>query len=199
MRIAVTGSYGAGKTTLVRALSAHTGLPYRHVPDMRSPLWHAGKQATECNRDELIELMVRRLMDRAALEFDERDVVSDGSLLHDWVFVRTMLMHGAHPTHDVHADTSWQIESIEPIRRAVLTRMAGLYDLVIHLPIEFPLAQENQPVSDKFRELSDRYLISELERLSIPMLKVSGTLDERLAQCQGALETATGSHDAQRS
>ncbi|WP_181282108.1 MULTISPECIES: AAA family ATPase [Arthrobacter] len=191
MRIAITGSYGAGKTTLVKKLVANVGLHYQHVPEMSSPLWQAGKQATECSRDELIELLIRRLMDRAALEFDEPDVVSDGSLLHDWVFVRTMLMHGAHPTPDVHADTSWQIESIEPIRRALLTRMADLYDLVVHLPIEFPLAVENRPVSDKFRELSDRYLISELEHLPIPTLEVTGTLDERLAQCQGAIESTT--------
>lgn len=191
MRIAVTGSYGAGKTTLVKRLAAGLGQHYRHVPEMSSPLWQAGKQATQCTRDELIELLVRRLMDRAALEFDEPEMISDGSLLHDWVFVRTMLMHGPRPAEDVQADTTWQIESIEPMRRAVLTRMNDFYEVIVHLPIEFPLVAENQPVSDKFRELSDRYLISELEHLSLPFISVTGTLDERFAQCVSVLEKVT--------
>jgi hypothetical protein len=158
---------------------------------MSSPLWQAGKPAIKCTRDELIELLTRRLMDRAALEFDKQTVISDGSLIHDWVFVRTMLMHGPHPGTEVEADATWQIESIEPLRRAVLTRMKDLYEVVVHLPIEFPLASDNQPVSDKFRELSDRYLISELQHLSLPFITVGGPVNERLDQCMGALEKAT--------
>lgn len=191
MRIAVTGSFGAGKTTLVKRLAEEFGEPYYSVPEMSSPLWQAGKAATQCTRDELIELLTRRLMDRAALELDKRTVISDGSLIHDWVFVRTMLMHGPRPGADARADATWQIESIEPMRRAVQTRMKDLYDVVVHLPIEFPLEPNNQPVSDKFRELSDSYLLTELDHMSLPYITVSGPLDVRFDHILGALPKAT--------
>lgn len=188
MKIAITGSYGAGKTTLVRSLSANLALPFSGIPAMDSPLWKAGLPATECTRDELVELLVRRLMDRAALEFSATSVISDGSLIHDWVFVRTLLMHGASPDDRAEADTTWVIDSIEPARRAIMSRMNGLYDLIVHLPIDFAMGAGPHPITEKFRELSDAYLIKELQQVSQGFTTVTGSQHERMQTLLGAIK-----------
>ncbi|MGL5863359.1 MAG: hypothetical protein ACRCY9_19120 [Phycicoccus sp.] len=191
MRIAITGSFGAGKTTLARALSDALELPYREVPPMAGPLGLRAASAVECSTAELVELLVRRLMDRAAMEFDQPDVVSDGSLIHDWVFVRALLMHGPDPGPRMDADPTWQIDSLEPSRRAIHTRMRDLYDVVVHLPIEFPLAPGNRPVSERFRELSDIYLCRELDQVETPVRTVTGHLDDRVDHCLRLVRATT--------
>jgi energy-coupling factor transporter ATP-binding protein EcfA2 len=183
MRVAITGSYGAGKTTLARALSEVLEQPYQPLPPMTAPLGQAGKPATHCSSAELAELLVRRLMDRAAVELARPQVISDGSLLHDWAFVRTLLMHGPMPGPNLDADADWQIASLEPTRRAIHTRMRGLYDVVVHLPVEFPLTTDDPPVSERFRELSDVYLTRELECGAVTVSTLTGPLDERLDHC----------------
>jgi nicotinamide riboside kinase len=183
MRIAITGSYGAGKSTLARALSETLGRRIHSIPAMADPWWKPDRGATACSRSELMELLIRRLMDRAAMEFREATVVSDGSLIHDWVFVRTLLMHGATPNPDIAADPVWLIESLEPARRAIHTRMHELYDVIIHLPVEFPLRPGIQLVSEEFRRLSDVYLLRELSGTTTPVQTVTGPLSARIEKC----------------
>lgn len=180
VKIAVSGSYGAGKTTLVKCLSTKLALPYSTIPPMDSPLGRAGLTATESTRDELVELLIRRLMDRAAVEFTTARLISDGSLIHDWVFVRTLLAHGACPDEQADADVTRIIDTIEPARRAIMSRMNGLYDLMVHVPIDFEMTEGPQPVSENFRRLSDAYLINELQQLPQGYTTVSGPLQERM-------------------
>lgn len=188
MRIAVSGAYGSGKTTLVSQLAEAVQVTVPPVPAMTGPRTRPLTSAVECTREELVELLIRRLMDRATTELSSRHVISDGSLIHDWVFVRTMLMHGATPDSKVVADPHWCIEALEPSRRAIHSRMEGHYDVVVHLPVEFPLDSSHpQPVNEKFRELSDEYLLAELRDAGCVAVTVTGDLDARLSTCLAAI------------
>lgn len=190
MRIAITGAYGSGKTTLVSRLAQALEIGTRAMPAMDGPAGNPGRRAVECTREELVELLVRRLMDRAALELPSNGVVSDGSLIHDWVFVRTMLMHGPTPSEESIPDHSWRIDALEPSRRAIHARMA--YDVVVYLPIEFSLEpRRSHPVTEPFRVLSDAYLVAELEKAGIEPTHVTGDLDTRVRACLDAVNQST--------
>lgn len=188
MRLAVTGAFGSGKTTLVTALAAAMNHSVPPVAAMQGPRGRPRVSAVDSTREELMELLVRRLMDRATVEFARPRVISDGSLIHDWVFVRTMLMHGARPEAKVVADPQWCIEALEPSRRAIHSRLKGLYDVVVHLPIQFRLDPSRpHPVNEKFRALSDEYLLAELRDSACPIVTVVGDVDERVSTCLEAM------------
>src|SRR4051812_17308283 len=64
MRIAFVGAYGNGKTTLTTELSARLGLERTHGSAMRDPAGGARKALEETTDPELIQLAVRRFMER---------------------------------------------------------------------------------------------------------------------------------------
>jgi nicotinamide riboside kinase len=62
------------------------------------------------------------------------------------------------------------------------------YDLFLHLPIEFPLVEDgHRPVSERFREISDRLLRDTIEQLNLPIQVISGSVSERLEQALSIL------------
>lgn len=57
------------------------------------------------------------------------------------------------------------------------------YSEFIHLPIEFPLAENgHRPVSERFRSLSDELLLKTLIDLDVKYTIVGGHIEERLEQ-----------------
>src|SRR5437764_779912 len=98
MRIAVVGTYGAGKTTLVSRFAELTGLPRAHGTPRRDPAGRTPKALEDVDPAELIQLVVRRYAERVAAETRHRTgFVSDGSLLHEWVYASVRLAVGMHP------------------------------------------------------------------------------------------------------
>lgn len=65
--------------------------------------------------------------------------------------------------------------------KLVKMHTAKSYDTFIHLPIEFPIVQDgHRPVNEKFRTLSNDYLLDIITELNIPYFVASGPIEERL-------------------
>ena len=70
MKIAISGTYSTGKTTTTLALSYYTNLSQTHAKTMREILPKAlpGKRLEDVTGPELVQLGIRRLMERAVRE-----------------------------------------------------------------------------------------------------------------------------------
>jgi hypothetical protein len=181
MRLAITGAYGSGKSTLADAAAQRFDLQLTPIPPMRNPLGVTA-EATACTPEQLAELVVRRLIDRTGAESAQHSV-SDGSLLHDWVFAKTLILHGAQPRSGMETSPAGRRavqETLGPMRRGLLARLASHYDVVVHLPIEFAMTEPSPPINETFRERTDCYLLEELENAGIRPYTVAGALPARV-------------------
>lgn len=188
MRLAIIGAYGSGKSTLARAAAERFGLRSDPLPPMQDPIG-VPKTATRCSPAQLVELTVRRLIERSAREHGQR-WVSDGSILHDWVFAKTLLLHGTDPDaapRPTIAGRGLVDGLLEPTRRAIRASIVDRYDTVVHLPIEFALSESAPPVTESFRWRSEEYLAEELELAGIRPERVVGPVGERLHQLDALL------------
>ncbi|PAZ14800.1 ATP/GTP-binding protein [Streptomyces sp. SA15] len=188
MRIAVVGAYGAGKTTLITAATAHTGLPAAHGTPMRDPAGSRPKPLEEATEPELVQLVVRRHAERLLAEAAHPEgFLSDGSLLHEWVYATVRLAVGLHPGTDqgpqiVMADPDSPYRSVlDHLGREFLHRALASYDVFVHLPVEFPLHDDPPPIAEHFRTLSDRLLLDTLHTAGAPVHTATGPLENRLA------------------
>jgi len=194
MRIAISGTYSTGKTTTSYALSFLTGIQRTHAQTMREilPIIHPGKRLEDCNPAELYELGIRRLTERVRCEAELKDgFISDGSALHEWVYGRARLKVGLNPNEKGLKKVYSRIrllpytvpmsDFIGDYSRLVKEYTSAAYDLFIHLPIEFPIVKDgHRPVNEKFRILSNEYLLETLSELKIPFFEIKGSVEERL-------------------
>ncbi|WP_260847711.1 ATP-binding protein [Vibrio cholerae] len=100
MKIAISGTYSTGKTTLTEALSIATQVPRTQARTMREILPDAvpGKTLEQCNPAELLNLGLSRLSERVVNEERCGDkFFSDGSCLHEWVYGAARLETGINP------------------------------------------------------------------------------------------------------
>ncbi|MFG2878208.1 AAA family ATPase [Streptomyces sp. NPDC048337] len=194
-RTAVVGAYGAGKTTLIRAVGAATGIPSAHGRPMRDPVGSVPKPLEEATAPELVQLVVRRLTERVLAEAALPGAfLSDGSLLHEWVYATVRLAVGLHPDEDVPYEAVRAAEGpyhevLDHLGREIVHRALAGYDTFVHLPVEFPLGDPVPPISEHFRALSDRLLLDTLAGAGVTVHTVTGSPDERLAALT-ALTTA---------
>ncbi|MFD5795476.1 AAA family ATPase [Streptomyces diastatochromogenes] len=187
MRIAVVGAYGAGKTTLITAATARTGLPAAHGTPMRDPLGSRPKPLEEATEPELVQLVVRRHAERLLAEAAQpKGFLSDGSLLHEWVYATVRLAVGLHPGDDrepqavtAGSDNPYR-QVLDHLGREILHRALDSYDLFVHLPVAFPLRDEQPPISEHFRALSDRLLLDTLRTAGATVHTVTGGPEARL-------------------
>jgi len=190
MKIAISGTYSTGKTTTTLALAFYTGLPRTHAKTMREilPIALPGKRLEDATGPELVQLGIRRLMERAVRESHLDSFVSDGSSLHEWVYgmVRTEL--GMNPNQETDKGNIILTDDLKYLRK-VMKNFGSVakdyaketYESFVHLPIEFPLAPDgHRPVSELFRKRSNDLLLITLDELKIPYHIVGGTIEERL-------------------
>jgi hypothetical protein len=195
IKIAVSGTYGVGKTTTAEALSIATGIPRTHAMTSREILGDLlpGKTVQELSASELILLGLRRLEERIHNEAEIPYFVSDGSVIHEWVYGEARMRVGINPGAGAGVRFVKGIAGL-PVKRfyqqymdayGVITknRARRLYDVYIHLPVEFDMVEDgHRPVSEKFRRLSDELLLETLEELRIPYHVVGGTVLERVSK-----------------
>jgi hypothetical protein len=184
VRIAVIGAYGNGKTTLTTALAARLGIPRTHGQPMRNPAGAAGQSLEDSTAPQLIQLMVRRFTERVVGEtLAGGSFVSDGSILHEWVYTAVRLAAGRYPQPSTAKtgprDTPFE-QVTDQIGALARNHAASSYDLVMHLPVEFPLSDQVAPISEHFRLLSDEMLRSAFDDLRMPVQIVTGTAGERV-------------------
>lgn len=194
LRIAISGTYSTGKTTTSYALSYLTGIPRTHAQTMREilPVILPGKRLEECTPVDLYELGIRRLTERVACESRlETSFISDGSALHEWVYGRARLKIGLNPNENAFMRLIHKakllpfalpmLEFNDYYGKLVKMHTAKSYDTFIHLPIEFPIVQDgHRPVNERFRTISNDYLLEIIQELGIPYFVASGSVEERL-------------------
>jgi len=195
-RLALVGAYGSGKTTLSTALSQLAGLPRTHGSPMIAPLGSSGRTIRDCTPPELLQMITERYVERVVQETSlQEGFVSDGSVVHDWVYGMVRLAAGSYPDDGVHL-SQLDRDGDQDLYRAVLEQQgllvrqhaAQAYDLFAFLPIEFPLAEGNRPISEQFRVISDELLLETLRGLGVPTLVVRGSLRQRLQRLATALD-----------
>lgn len=194
MKIAISGTYSTGKTTLTEALALATGIPRTQARTMREILPDAvpGKTLEQCNPYELINLGLTRLTERVVNEerAGER-YFSDGSCLHEWVYGAARMRTGIDPSEPEWLLTLKRVIGapvasihsgyIEAFGSLVKRHAKKTYTQFVHLPIEFPLvADGHRPVSEHFRKMSNDLLISILEELRIPYVQIGGDMLHRI-------------------
>jgi hypothetical protein len=190
MRIAFVGAYGNGKTTLTTELAARLGLPRVHGTAMRDPAGGAPKALEETTEPELIQLAVRRFTERSVDEArHQAGFLSDGSVLHEWVYTKVRLSVGRHPEPPASLGGSAAspraevcAEVVDQLSLLAQKHMRLGYDLIVHCPVEVPLPDGHSPVSEYFRVLSDRLMLDTLDALTLPVHVVKGSVKERIEQ-----------------
>lgn len=195
-RIAISGTYCTGKTTTSYALSFLTGIPRTHAQTMREilPVINPGKRLEDCTPPELYELGIRRLTERVNCETVLKDnFISDGSALHEWVYGKARLKIGLNPNETAGKRLLNKIKLIpytipmakfiNDYEKLVKYHTSKSYDIFIHLPIEFPIVLDgHRPVNEKFRRLSNGYLVHTLKELNMPYIVIGGSIEDRLRE-----------------
>jgi hypothetical protein len=196
MRLGISGTYSSGKTITAMALSHYTGLPRTRAQTMREILPEAapGKTLEQCTAAELIQMIVVRHVDRVLHESRLADgFVSDGASLQEWIYGSVRVIVGINPNESVHLTDLESVEKtpelaffeevMEQLGRAFKRHVKVGFDGFVHLRNELPLAADgHRPVNERFRSLSDQYLLRTLDELEIPYHVVGGTMPERLTK-----------------
>ncbi|MCX4573275.1 ATP-binding protein [Streptomyces sp. NBC_01571] len=202
IRLAVSGTYSTGKSTTTEALSLAVGIPRTHALTARELIQGIapGKQLEELTASELTALGLRRLEERIHHEaIQTGSYVSDGSVVHEWIYGVGRLKIGVSPGAPAPLRIAKRIvglpyvafyrQYMEAYGIVVKARAKKMYDAYVHLPVEFPLkADGHRPVSEEFRALSDRLLIETIEEMGIPYHVVGGSIEERLEKIIGIFE-----------
>ncbi|MET9695826.1 AAA family ATPase [Streptomyces sp. NPDC006529] len=189
-RIAIAGAYGSGKTLLSEALSEVTGLPRAEGTAMREPIGGEGKHAWSWTEGELLQLTVRRHAERTLDEAAHPGgFISDGSILHDWVYAKLRLIAGPNPGTEQPLGSRFRSEVTaayedvaDQIGKLAVRHAKTAYDVFFHLPVEFPLDEDNRPVNEIFRTLSDGLLLPAIAETGIPVHTITGSPAERIRQ-----------------
>lgn len=189
-RIAIVGAYGSGKTVLSRAFSHATGLPYTQGSAMRNPIGGEDKHIWNWTHGELLQLTAKRFAERVSNEATHPEgFVSDGSIIHEWVFAKLRIVLGPNPATLAAVDARYRSELTaayedvaDNIGLLAKRHAKENYSALYFVPIEFGLAEDNKPINENFRVLSDQVLLPALEEVGIPLHTVRGSVEERLEE-----------------
>ncbi|MGW4114059.1 AAA family ATPase [Actinosynnema sp. NPDC004786] len=196
MRIALLGAYGSGKTTLAAAIERELGIPAVHAAGpMRVDPDDDGERVHDWTPAQLIGLTVARYGDRRAAEHPAA-FVSDGSVLHEFVYGALRLRDGSYPGTGRRPDRARLAATDLPVvlplfwapYPAVRQYASRAYTLLVHLPAEVPLAAD-PPIDDDFRARTDAMLTDLCADLGRPVHRVTGTVEQRLHHIARLVET----------
>jgi nicotinamide riboside kinase len=198
IRIAVSGSFSSGKTTTTEALSVATGIPRTHamtsreiIADMLTEDGHY-QDVQELSAAGLLALGLRRLEERVHAEAAQHgSFVSDGSVLHEWIYGVARMQVGINPGAPLLHRAAKRVVGLpaQPFFKQYMNaygivtkrRAKRIYDVFIHLPVEFEMQPDgHRPVSEQYRKVSDDLLLEALDTLQIPFHVVGGSVRERV-------------------
>ncbi len=193
IKLAISGTYSTGKSTTTEALSIATGIPRTHALTSRELLVDLapGKTVMELNSIELLQLGLRRFEERVHNESTDDSFISDGSVIHEWVYGQARLQVGINPGAPPLLRAAKTVAGIGRKQAYVAymkefgdvskARARALYDAYVHLPVEFPIQTDgHRPVSEPFRHLSDTILQDTISELGLPMHVVGGPVADRV-------------------
>jgi hypothetical protein len=196
LRLAISGTYSTGKTTTTEALSIATGIPRTDALTARQITLDLfpGRRFQDLTTGDLLALGLRRLEERIQSEAAAQGgYISDGSVLHEWIYGEARLRVGINPGAAPLARALQGISGIpaKPFLRRYLSayghvvqaRAREQYDAFVHLPLESTMDPDgHRPLSEKYRRVSDVMLRAAPIDLGIGCHVVGGTLRDRIHQ-----------------
>lgn len=202
MKLSISGTYSSGKTLTSYALSHYIGIPRIRARTMREllPLAVPGKTLEQCTAAELIQLIVRRHVERVSHESVLCDgFVSDGSSLQEWIYGSVRGVVGINPNVSAHLSDAQVVEQtpelvffgqvMDQLGVAFKDHVRGTYDVFVHLANELALAKDgHRPVNDRFRSMADEAIGATIDELGIPRHVVAGTVAERISRIAELLD-----------
>lgn len=202
LKLAVSGTYSTGKTTTTEALSIATGVPRTHARTAREILRDIlpGKALEDLTASELIQMGLRRLEERIQHESEIPGAsISDGSVIHEWVYGEVRMQQGINPNatvfHKLLTEVlGWRVKKfyqqyMNAYGAVVKNRARRTYDAYIHLPVEFAMHEDgHRPVSEKFRNGSDELLLESIKEIGIPCHVIGGSIEDRLENIIDVME-----------
>ena len=195
MKISISGTYSAGKTSTVMALAHYTGVPRTLARTIREilPETFPGKKLSEATPDEFLQLMLRRHTGRAVAEaLLGESFISDGSSLQEWLYGAARVVHGMNPNDTAHleggraaepadGDMRFFAKVVDQYGQALKQHVKNTFDAYVHLRHELPITSDgHRPMNEGFRTTIDTMLLRTLDELEIPYHVVSGSMPERL-------------------
>ena len=176
-RIAIVGSFSTGKTTLAEALSRRLDLPL--LPEVAREVVELGFKLDKDATPETEALIFLRQYNN---ELSTHEFVGDRSLI------------------DVMAYAGWVLDNQEWRKEMALwdecvklaeRRLRTSYSNVFYLPIEFPIVLDGlRPDDPEFQEDIDRRMLKLLHSHDLEYKKLTGSVEERLAQIDEELAAA---------
>lgn len=199
MKIAISGTYSAGKTSTVMALAHYTGVPRTLARTIREilPETFPGKALSDVAPHEFLQLMLRRHSGRVAQEaMLGEHFISDGSSLQEWLYGAGRVIHGMNPNAtagneggkvtELSAEMRFFAKVVDQYGHALKQHVKDTYDAYVHLQHELPIAADgHRPMNEAFRATIDTMLLRTLDELEIPYHVVSGSMPERLETIAG--------------
>src|SRR5664279_3121694 len=169
LRLAVSGTYSSGKTTTAEALSVATGIPRTDALTAREIVVDLapGKRFQELSAEDLLALGLRRFEERVNGEAQIMgSFVSDGSVLHEWVYGEARMRLGLNPGAPLLHRAAKRAVGLpaRPFMRRYMNaygtvtkaRTLRTYDAFVHLPLQFAMAVDgHRPVSEEYRRVCD--------------------------------------------
>lgn len=184
IRIALIGSYGNGKTSLAKAINQSLDIPISHASPMHLDSGVHKVTLENCTAEQLFELTIQRYTERLENENSHKNnsYVSDGSIMHEWVYLQTRLENGLFPLHESketekESPYSKIAHAINPVPFQFAKRK---YSLIVLLPNELKLQDNPPPISEHFRFLLNDNYKRILSRNGVPFIEVSGSIEDRL-------------------
>ncbi|MDJ0382886.1 AAA family ATPase [Streptomyces sp. G-G2] len=193
MRLSVSGTYSAGKTSTATALASYTGLAFAPARAIREILPDAvpGKALAEVTPAEYLQLAVRRHVGRvqneARLGVGGAGFVSDGSSLQEWIYAAARVRFGMDPaapaaTAPATAAMGFFAEAVDQLGHAMRQHVKETYDGFVHLRATPGAVKRggHRRMHPEFRAFCDDMLLRALEDLDVTYHVVEGPRPERL-------------------
>lgn len=169
-KIVLFGPESTGKTTLAKALAAHYQTEW--VPEyMRLYLqekWN--KSGHICTTEDMLPIAKGQIeLENEKARLAHRYLFCDTNLLQNWVYAQVYFKNFANPTLEkyVHQHS---------------------YQLYILCGIDIPWVKDDLRDKPHEREKMFAIFANELKKRKLPYITVHGSLEERIAQCQIALQ-----------
>lgn len=196
MKLSVSGTYSAGKTSTVIALAHYTGMPRTLARTIREimPAALPGKTLAQVTPAEYLQIAMRRHTGRAVAEAVLGDsFISDGSSLQEWIYGAARVRFGMNPSataqieevrrEDLTPEMRFFEAVIEQFGHAFRQHVKGTFDAFVHLENERPLTDDgHRPMNERFRAFCDEMLLQTVGDLGIACWHVRGTMEQRLEQ-----------------
>ncbi|EPR12024.1 AAA family ATPase [Ruminiclostridium papyrosolvens] len=193
LRIAISGTFATGKTTLAVALEQLMAIPMVSVKSMEkvTSVHFPGKTIDQCSPYEYYQICIYRFLEQVMSENRvQGNFIVDGTLIESYIYGQVKLnsLNYTPFSFNLFAN-NLEIITHKNIYENFYKSLGNVfkeyckrnYHSFIHLPVESPAQQENYHYySDKVRKTCDEMIINALEEIGIKYYIITGSTEERL-------------------